>query len=160
MHRSNDVWLDYRGFKYFRWMPIRFHPKYGTLVLVDFNTGFIPPEMGKRRPAIVISRPMKGRPGLCTIVPLSTQAPAPQMNFHMPLVLPEEWPSDLLRYDSWVKADMITAVSFGRIDLLRAGRSADGRRIYFDKPLPQQTMRDVTKCVLHGLSLSTLTEFV
>ena len=33
---------------------IPYHPEIGTVVICDFN-GYIPPEMVKRRPAIVIS---------------------------------------------------------------------------------------------------------
>ena len=54
----------------------------------DYRQGFEPPEMVKRRLAVVVSKPIKARVGLCTIVPLSTTAPEPPMPYHYRLVLP------------------------------------------------------------------------
>ena len=56
-------------------MALKYPPKVGTLWICDFNTGFKPPEMIKRRPVVVIS-PRRSTE-LCTIVPLSTTVPDP-----------------------------------------------------------------------------------
>lgn len=58
-------------------MAIREHPPLGTLLLCDFGSGFKPPEMVKRRLVVVISPRIKARPGLCTVVALSTTLPKP-----------------------------------------------------------------------------------
>jgi len=52
-------------------MSLLYHPKQGAIVICDFK-GFVPPEMVKRRPAVIVSPRMRKREGLCTIVPLST----------------------------------------------------------------------------------------
>lgn len=36
-------------------MALRFHPKPGTILMCDFDTGFQVPEMVKKRPVIVLS---------------------------------------------------------------------------------------------------------
>ena len=57
--------------------PITFHPKPGHVLICDFNTGFRPPEMVKKRPVVVIS---ESRQQLVTVVPLSTTEPNPIEN--------------------------------------------------------------------------------
>ncbi|QQG36900.1 MAG: type II toxin-antitoxin system PemK/MazF family toxin [Micavibrio aeruginosavorus] len=49
-------------------MSIAEHPNKGSILLCDFNHGFVAPEMVKRRPVIVISPKIHGRVGLCTVV--------------------------------------------------------------------------------------------
>jgi mRNA interferase MazF len=56
-------------------MSVVVHPEPGTIVRLDLSEGFRPPEMVKRRPAIVLSPPLAGRQQLCTVVPLSTTVP-------------------------------------------------------------------------------------
>jgi mRNA interferase MazF len=48
-------------------MGLLIHPRPGTIVRVDLNDGFRPPEMIKRRPAIVLSPEIAGR-DLCTVL--------------------------------------------------------------------------------------------
>jgi uncharacterized protein YifN (PemK superfamily) len=138
-------------------MPIQRHPETGTIVLCDFNTGFKPPEMVKRRPALVISPPMRRRPGLCTVVPLSTKAPDPLLDHHIELLveprLPAPWDSPTM----WVKADMIYAAGFHRLDLIRGGRDASGRRQYRIQRISDEQLKAVRACVLCGLGLRRLT---
>ena len=63
-------------------MALKYQPNVGTLWMCDFNTGFKPPEMIKRRPVVVIAPHPKRQIGLCTIVPLSTTTPVPVEPFH------------------------------------------------------------------------------
>ena len=63
-------------------MAIREHPPTGSILMCDFNAGFREPEMVKRRPVVVISPKIRARPGLCTVVALSTTVPAPVMDYH------------------------------------------------------------------------------
>ena len=42
-------------------MPLTFHPDPGTLLVCNFDTGFIPPEMVKRRLVVVISPRLRKR---------------------------------------------------------------------------------------------------
>jgi mRNA interferase MazF len=56
-------------------MPLEFHPKSGTVVIRAFQRGFAPPEMVKRRPAVIVGPPIAARRGFCTVVPLGTGIP-------------------------------------------------------------------------------------
>lgn len=99
-------------------MPITFHPDPGMVLMCDFTTGFIEPEMVKRRHVIVISPRYRRRTGLCLVVPLSTRPPNP--------VEPHHYEIPAGRYvfldpdqSSWVKADMLTCVCFDRLDRVK-----------------------------------------
>jgi uncharacterized protein YifN (PemK superfamily) len=136
-------------------LALRFHPKQGTLVLVRFDQTFKPPEMVKTRPCIVVSKRIKQRPNLVTVVPLSTTAPAPAMPYHceipIEMTLPGRWAADTC----WVKGDMIYALSFERVDLFNLGRGSDGRRVYQTETVSERIFRDVRQCVLAGLGIQS-----
>lgn len=139
-------------------MPIREHPPKGCIVMCDFSAGFTPPEMVKRRPAVILSPKITGRPGLCTIVALSTTPPTKIMPYHCQIDLNPELPAPWTSKGIWVKGDMINAIGLHRIDLVRLGKDKSGKRNYLLTPLPLETMRAITKCVLHGMGLSILTK--
>ncbi len=59
---------------------------------------------------------------------------------------------------SWVKGDMLYTVGFHRLNLIKLNtRNVDGKREYFRNKLGREQMREIYKCVLHGLNLSKLT---
>lgn len=138
-------------------MPIKQHPAAGTVILCDFSGGFREPEMVKRRPVVVISPRIRARPGLCTVVALSRADPHPVMPYHALIdlrpKLPAPWGSDGI----WVKGDMINAVGFHRLDLIRLGRTGSGSRDYLLEPLPADTLATIQACVLAALGLQNLT---
>jgi mRNA interferase MazF len=112
--------------------------------------------MVKRRPSVVISPQMQGRPNLCTVVPISTEIPRHKMPFHLELpnlALPH--PFDV--GPNWVKGDMIFAASFSRLDLLRIGKGPDGKRVYATQCLSTGDLNAVRRAVLCSLGLSALT---
>lgn len=123
-------------------------------MICDYSTGFIIPEMVKRRPVIIISKPMKGRQRLCTVVPLSTTAPNPVMSFHAEITLPFELPRPFDAERQWIKGDMINSVSFDRLDLIRLGKDADGKRIHLVQPIGAELLSVVQDCVASALSLT------
>jgi len=138
-------------------MPLLYHPKPGTVVICDFGQGFRVPEMIKRRPAIVVSPQIQGRPNLCTVVPISTEVPKFKMPYH--LELPNlALPPPFHVGPNWVKADMIFASSFARLDLLRAGKDDRGARIYITECLPPEDFLAVQKAMLCSLGLASLTK--
>jgi mRNA interferase MazF len=139
-------------------MPIKFHPPQGCVVTVDYSQGFREPEMVKRRLAVVLSPAIRARPGLATVVALSQTAPNPVMPFHAEIVIPFPLPPSWGNRPRWVKGDMVNAVAFHRIDLLRLGKDETGQRTYQTACLPADLLRVVRRCVLHGLGLSTLTK--
>ena len=108
-------------------MSLQYHPKIGSILVCDFSKGFVPPEMVKRRPVIVISPPISARPRLCTIIPLSTKIPETIMPYHVDLgdlKLPN--PFDI--GPNWAKCDMIYSVSFDRLELFRKRNVMSGKR--------------------------------
>ena len=130
--------------------------------MCDFGTGFKQPELVKTRPVIVLTPRMDGRKNLVTVVGLSTVAPDPVRPFHCRLPsksLPKL--RDFRVDETWVKGDMVYAVGFHRLNLIRLpGRGCAGKRQYFLERLSRERMRKVYQCVLHGLSLGDLAKFL
>ena len=140
-------------------MAIHSHPEIGTIVICDFK-GFVPPEMVKRRPALVVSPRLRRRGKLCTIVPLSTSVPPDVAAYHFKLHVDPPLPPP---YDSsfhWVKADMLYTVSFDRLDLPFNGKDPSGKRIYDVRVIDKADLIKIQECILHGLGLSGLTGYL
>jgi mRNA interferase MazF len=138
-------------------LTIEYHPKRGTIVCVNFGQGFRVPEMVKPRLCVVISPPIKARHGLCTVVPLSQTAPNQMQDYHyeiqIPFQMPPRWGND----SRWVKGDMVCAVGWHRVDLLRLGKDRNGKRTYQLNTLSSIHLQEISNCVLHGLGLPPLT---
>lgn len=113
--------------------------------------GFRPPEMVKRRPAIVVSPRLPHRDGLCSVVPISLTAPAHdvpyvvKLNFTEPLPVPFDSPI------AWAKCDLVAAVSFERLDLFRTARDQQGKRKYLTLKLSDEDFDRVKLGILCGL---------
>ena len=139
-------------------MAISEHPRFGAVLMCDFLSGFREPEMTKYRPVVVVSPRIEARPGLCTVVSLSTTAPDPVMPYHCQIDLrprlPFPWESDGI----WVKGDMVNAVGFHRLNLVRQGKARDGKRIYVYEPLPDATLKLIRQCILRAMGLGSLTK--
>ena len=140
-------------------MAIQIHPESGTIVICDFK-GFVPPEMVKRRPAIVISPRLRNRSSLCTIVPLSTTPPTHIMPYHHKLVVDPVLPEPYNEKFHWVKADMLYTVSFDRLFLPFKGKDDQGKRIYDVRVIDKADLIKIQQCVLHGIGLMALTEYL
>lgn len=139
-------------------MPIRYHPKKGSIIRCDYSTGFTEPEMVKRRPVLVLSPDIQKRPQLCTVVALSTTPPDHIMPYHMEITLPQYLPRPYHHTKTmWVKGDMINTVAFHRLELLRYEKN-QGKRTYYLHALSAKELDDVYACVLRGLGLSCLTK--
>ena len=137
-------------------MPIQFHPKPGTILICDFNTGFQPPEMVKRRPVVVLSPQMSQRAPLCTVVAISTESPRIALPYHHELNI--ELPSPWHVGPNWIKGDMIYSVTFNRLELIRSGkRDETGKRIYSVMQISAADLKKIRECVLCGLGLASLT---
>jgi len=139
-------------------MPIREHPIPGTILICNFDGTFKEPEMVKPRCVVVLSPKIAARPGLCTVVCLSGTAPAPAMPYHCQIdirpELPGGWESDGI----WVKGDMIYAVGLHRLDLIRTGKTREGKRTYRFDTVSSEQMKQIKSCVLKGLGMSILTK--
>ncbi|MFZ1545622.1 MAG: type II toxin-antitoxin system PemK/MazF family toxin [Candidatus Nitrotoga sp.] len=140
-------------------MAINIHPEIGTIVICDFS-GFIAPEMIKRRPAVVISPRLRTRNGLCTVVPLSTTPPNDIAPYHFKLHVTPPLPSPNDAAFHWVKADMIYTVSFARLYLPFNGKDNSGKRIYDIRVIDKADLLKIQQCVLHAIGLTSLTEYI
>lgn len=138
-------------------MPLKFHPEPGTILICDYNSGFVAPEMTKRRPVVVISPRLKRRPGLCTVVPFSTTPPDFEALYHCEIRFERLLPPPFDAESMWVKADMLATVGFHRLNLLRTGRDFEGKRRYITVKLNQEDMEKIYSCVLHAVGLPHLT---
>lgn len=108
-------------------MAILFHPKPGMLLICDFNTGFKPPEMVKKRPVVIVSH---ARGQVATVVPLSTAEPIPIESHHYEMT-PGSLPTSLRAKRCWAKCDMLSCVALWRLDRIMVGKHPrTGKRIY------------------------------
>jgi uncharacterized protein YifN (PemK superfamily) len=138
-------------------MGVREHPELGSVLTCDFRD-FQVPEMVKNRPVVIISPKIKNRPGLCTVVSLSTEPPEHIMPYHRQIDirphLPKRWESDGV----WIKGDMVYAVAFWRLNFLSHGKGLDGKRNYHYACVSDENLKEIRLCVLRAMGLSTLTK--
>lgn len=131
-------------------MPITFGPRQGTVLICDFRTGFVPPEMVKRRPVVVMAPRAGTRTPLYLVVPFSTTAPLDIKRFHIRIPAGKYWFLDST-FDTWAKCDTLTSVAHIRLDrMLVRGR-------WSTPTLTDEDFRAVQSGVLHALGLSRLT---
>jgi mRNA interferase MazF len=109
--------------------------------------------MIKLRPAIVISPRLPHWNGLCTVVPISSTAPAREfyvvrLSFDPPLPKPYEYEI------AWAKCDMLATVCFARLDLFTLGRDYQGKRKYIKPKLSVVDFHRVKKGVLAALGMT------
>lgn len=100
-------------------MPITFHPKPGQVLYCDFK-GYVAPEIVKNRPVVIISPSHLIRPGLVTVVPLSTTPPNPIRTYHYKLhgnPIPGTEAVEV-----WAKCDLLASVSLERLDRVKIAR--------------------------------------
>lgn len=135
-------------------MSIRYAVSPGTLLLCDYaRGGFIPPEMVKRRPAIVVSPRLPHRDGLCAVVPLSTTAPEHELGYVVKIVLDIPLPAPFDSPTMWVKCDMIATVGFDRLDLFRSGRDQNGKRKYLTRKIKPDDFERILTGIRAGLGI-------
>lgn len=140
-------------------MPLTYHPQTGTIVICDFH-GFIEPEMNKRRPVIIVSPRYRNSHKLCIIVPLSTKVPNPIMPYHYEIIFNHPLPAPFDSPSAWVKGDMITTVSFDRINLPHNGKDINGKRNYIINVVDNVQLKKIRECMLNAVNLSGLTKYL
>jgi uncharacterized protein YifN (PemK superfamily) len=96
-------------------MPITFTPEPGTILMCDFSSGSVPPEMNKVRHTVVVSPRRRRHSGSCLVVPMSTVAPNPVEAYHHRIPA-DRYSFFKRRTDVWAKCDLVTHVSFARLD--------------------------------------------
>ncbi len=134
-------------------MPIKYDVPPRSLLLCDYSKGgFKPPEMVKRRPALVVSPRLRHRKGLLTVVPLSTTEPDKVCDHHCKVTIPVQLPN-YPGSEKWVKADMIATVAFDRLDLFRTDRDQYGKRKYIQPKISEADFESVLACIRAALGL-------
>lgn len=114
--------------------------------------------MVKRRLCVVISPPIEARVGLCTVVPLSKSDPEEIQPYHYRFQIPFQMPPNWGNAPRWAKCDMVCAVGFHRLDLIRLGKDKAGVRQYQLNTLSSIHLREISNGVLSSLGLPPLTE--
>ena len=139
-------------------MAILYHVPVGTIVLCNYaRGGFVPPEMVKRRPAIVVTPKLAQRDDLCGVLPLSGTIPEHPVSYVVRLELPEPLPEPFDETVWWAKCDVINTVALTRLDLFRVGRDG-GKREYLRPRLTPEQIREVRTGMLNGFGLGELAQ--
>lgn len=133
-------------------MALSHHPNIGDVLVCEFPGCLEEPEMIKRRPVVVISRQLPGRPKLCTVVPLSTTAPHPVQKYHFEVATPDV-PKPFDSPTKWVKGDMVYTLSIERMARFKVVNKTTGQRSYVTCRLSLDDLKAVKECIRHGLSL-------
>jgi len=134
-------------------MPITFIPQPGQVLMCDFATGFVRPEMQKKRHCVVISPRYRQHTGCCLVVPFSTMAPDHIEPYHY-VIAADKYSFFAEGREIWAKADMLTHAAFSRLDrVLDHGR-------YTSPPLDKEDLCGIQKAVLHAIGLGNLVEFM
>ena len=142
-------------------MALSYYPSPGEIVLCDYGTGFVAPEMVKLRPVVIVSPRLRKRGNLVTVVPLSTTAPNPAESHHCSLTLAVPLPRPYNAPDMWAKCDMFATVALSRLDRFRDGRNAGGgsRKFTTGKVTSEQLVA-IRRAMLCGLGLHSLTDYL
>jgi uncharacterized protein YifN (PemK superfamily) len=134
-------------------MPLPFQPKPRTVLICDFS-GYIQPEIVKRRPVVVI-KAHKTNSRLVVVVPLSTSRPIPMEEHHY-LLLRNPLPNSVAT-EVWAKCDLIAVVSTVRLDMVRSGkRRADGKREYLRIQIGPDQLDAIRRRVVAALGLTSV----
>lgn len=131
-------------------MALPYFPRRGEVLICDFDSGFQPPEMVKKRPVVVISSKESHARRLCTVVPFSTTAP----------ISPGKWqhclehvavPGWQAKGQMWAKCDMLGTVGFERLHKPYT-KSRHGR-VYQTLILDEADLTAIECCLRTYLSL-------
>lgn len=114
------------------------------VLMCDF-AGYRVPEIVKVRPVVVISPNHLPRPGLATIVPLSTTAPDPVQSYHYKLI-GSPFPHDPA--EVWAKCDLVASVCFDRLDRVKVARGT-----YQIFHVSMEQVRQMRRCAALSLGI-------
>jgi uncharacterized protein YifN (PemK superfamily) len=126
-------------------MAITFHPKAGMILDCDFS-GYVVPEIIKKRPVVIVSANHLERGGLYAVVPLSSTAPDRQQPYHLKL---ENNPLPKLVDECWVKCDMVATVAVQRLDRVKLSRG-----VYVAPELTPEELKSIRDCLKYVLGIT------
>jgi mRNA interferase MazF len=139
-------------------VPLPFHPPPGQIVICDFD-GFKEPEIVKRRPAIIVSPRLRGRDGLCSVLPISTTAPRRELPHHFQLTIEPALPAPYGEQQVWVKCDMVCTVGFHRMNLPWY-KDSGGARQYVNQYVDPDDLLAIQRCMLGYLGFADLARYL
>lgn len=139
-------------------MALGYYPRPGEILLCDYGSGFIVPEMVKRRPVVVVSPRLRRRADLVAVVPLSTTEPRPLELHQCEVILVQPLPPPFSDPRMWAKADMLATVSMARLDRFRV--KVGGQRQYRTGQITAAQLIEIRSAILHGLGLGSLTLYL
>jgi uncharacterized protein YifN (PemK superfamily) len=125
-------------------MSINFYPKPAQVLICNFETGFVPPEMVKLRRVVILSSYQLNKRGICTVVPLSTTTPNKINDFHF-VIQAGKYKFLSMQKDIWVKADMITTISIARLDRICVGKN------FLSPSINNDDFNEIRRCVRNYL---------
>lgn len=137
-------------------MSILYYPNQGEILLCDYGTNVIAPEMEKRRPIVVVTPRLRRRGELVGVVPLSLTEPDAPEDFHCRFELANPLPAPFDCPAMWAKCDMYSVVARARLDRFKAGRGG-GKRIFVAGQVSADQLKAIKAGMLCGLGLPSLT---
>lgn len=137
-------------------MALLYYPNPGEILICDYGTNIIAPEMEKRRPVVIVTPRLRRRGELVGIVPLSTSEPDALEDFHCRIELPNPLPAPFDSPVMWAKCDMFSVVARARLDRFKAGRGG-GKRIYVAGKVSEEQLKAIKAAMLCGLGFGSLT---
>jgi len=140
-------------------MGLTYYPKQGEILLCDYDTGFILPEMTKIRPVVVISPRLRRRAELVGVVPLSTTEPAQMDGHHCRIELERPLPYPFNSPVMWGKCDMLATIAKSRLDRFKGARKG-GARVYTSGQLSAEQFKALQAATLFGIGLGSLTIYL
>lgn len=136
-------------------MALLYYPTPGEILLCDYGSNVIAPEMAKRRPVVIVTPRLRRRGELVGVVPLSTTDPEEVMDFHCRVELERPLPPPFQSPAMWAKCDMFSVISRSRLDRFRAGRGE--KRIFVAGKVSADQLQAIKAAMLCGLGLGSLT---
>lgn len=125
-------------------MALPYYPRRAEVLICNFDSGFQPPEMVKKRPVVVVSTKASHARRLCTVVPFSTTEPDHAHCWHY--ALPHvKVPGLAPLGPMWAKCDMLATVCFERLNKPYV-KSRHGR-VYQELVLSDEDMAAIDKCL-------------
>lgn len=137
-------------------MGLMYYPNPGEILLCNYNSGFILPEMTKIRPVAVVSPRLRRRAELVGVVPLSTSEPHETEDHHCRIELANPLPPPFDSAVMWAKCDMLATVAKSRLDRFRGGRKG-GSRTFLSGQLDPVQVKALRSAILCGLGMGSLT---
>lgn len=131
-------------------MALKFTPAPGLVVICDYETGFLPPEMVKERLAITISPKMKHRPDLVTVVPLSRTQPRQVYSWQVPVDIDIPYWGAIPR---WAKCDMLATVGLPRLKLPHTKNAGTGARKFHTIYVGDEVVRQLRVAAGHAIGI-------